>query len=654
MTLLQVAIAQAQVWSAYTRLHNPQEELHWSASRALVAYGPVSLPCLRFAVGAHHPPHVRFAAAVALHQLGDARGLPTLIEALRTLPPDLPAMAAELTRALVTVGAPDAVTALINVFPRLEWRDPHVLNCVCGVWSTLRDPRAIPVLIADGHQFPEHFERTLPVFGEMAIPALERMAHADDVSRNLLAVRALRHIHSPNSFRVLRELLRAAEPTLRSEACNALRGITLPGAARAAAGAVLDGFSTREAVELIVQGDTPGPALSALIQRRAAQPAGPSGDTPDAIIAALAYYVGLPATPQELMPPLARLISRDPDPRIAAAAARIIAYGPPVSVAAAESLQEPLLSRLSDTDQDLRATVGAALHRLGDPVGALLNARLTQAMPTEGLLTKIQALLRGGPEAGQVATQTVQQVSQWVTRLSRETVERINSGAGGTAREEVTDPRLSHLVRDLLRNALTALMRAVEPIQTGEMLGLCLAAVKVLARLPEAEARGAHKELVRALHTVKRISLRDWTATEGSPSDSRDIREVAEPLRTAAANLLVQAEGQACLPTLLEALHSPDDLVVHAAITALGRLGDGRALPRLQAIAADATHPVRLAATEAVATIRRLNPEMMTLLRAAPTDSQPDSLLRPSYGNNTPVEPDKLLRPALGESEPPR
>ena len=119
-----------------------------------------------------------------------------------------------------------------------------------------------------------------------------------------------------------------------------------------------------------------------------------------------------------------------------------------------------------------------------------------------------------------------------------------------------------------------------------------------------------------------------------------------EATAAAAAETLIDLYGADSFCLFLEALYSPYTEVIRTGMTALGMLGDSRALPHLRPITADDRHPCRDMAGQAIAQIQRTNPEMMSLLRgSAAAVGEPGTLLRAAYGNTGASSSDLLLRP---------
>src|SRR5579871_3170274 len=202
MDLLESAVLQGRVWFAYTRLIAPEEVERTRAMETLRAAGSASLPCLHLALKAGPMWRKRFAAAIVLHWLGDPQGMEALINALQWELPSTPTMATELEAALIRIGSPDAVTALLALWRTLpDWGETQAtMQSICRVWGTLRDPRALDGMIARAQRIPDLFEAYVPRFGEMAIIKLKPMLRDPNPAQRLLAARTLRHVAGLNSF----------------------------------------------------------------------------------------------------------------------------------------------------------------------------------------------------------------------------------------------------------------------------------------------------------------------------------------------------------------------------------------------------------------------------------------------------------------------
>ncbi len=656
MGLLHDAFLQAQIWRAFLRLKSPRDSERTQAMQTLRDAGNASLTCLHYAVNRADTPRVQFAAAVVLHWLGQQQGMTTLQEAMLWRLPSSPDLAAELESAFLTIGSPDAVTALLDLWRRLpDWGDHDAtMRIICRIWASLRDPRALEGLTSRALRIPELFLETVPAFGEMAVLPLERMLHEGSAPQRTLAVRTLGRIVSGRGFAVLTPILRDPDPDVRAVVPAALEttGGALP-AANAISEAIRAGYSSREAVETLVRIAPPHylETLLELVSGWDPRTASSSRHTHGAVLAALAALGNASWPDGRLISPLCALLNRRPSSDILTAVARVLTQIGPMGEIWDSLTRDTLWPLLACADTEARSAVAEALARLGQPQGRQLIQFVEANRPQENLLRKLQSLLRGGQDAGQVATQAVQQVSQWVSRLSKETAVRLNpTGIGGAEGGAVTpavvaeDTRLRELLRQLLANALDALAQAFRPEEAEERLALCVAAMRSLGRVGVPAALCARAELLRALSLVKY----SWVYENAGTGTFRksEQREIGGMVRTAAAETLIQLYGASSFALFLEALYAPYPEARGTAVYALGRLGDVRALSYLQSLVADTSHPLASVAQEAISTIRRTHPEIMILLRASSaTETRPDTLLRPASGNLTPVSPDLLLRP---------
>ena len=120
--------------------------------------------------------------------------------------------------------------------------------------------------------------------------------------------------------------------------------------------------------------------------------------------------------------------------------------------------------------------------------------------------------------------------------------------------------------------------------------------------------------------------------------------EVAELVRLTAAETLTLIYKSSVFSILIDALYSVHVPVIKTAIIALGQLGDPRALRHIQKLGFGETLSLYETVENAVSNIKKINPEMMTLLRGSSvSDAHPESLLRPA--NSRPDSaPEELLR----------
>lgn len=651
MSLLQYALTQAQIWRAYLKLNAPDDDERFRAMEALRSHGNDSLTCLRFALRRGDSPRLQFAAAVVLHRLGDAVGITTLIEALRWRLPAEPALASELESAFIAIGSPDAVNALLTLWWSLpDWDDHNkTMESICRVWKALRDPHALDGLIGRALRIPDLFLQTVPAFGEMAICRMEPMLREADPHVRKLAIRALGGIVSGRGFYLLSQGLRDPDPQVRAFVPAALESSGGGQAAyRVIVGSVQEGFSTREAVESLLRiGPVPYEALILLVSRWNTAGNASAGDTKQAVMAALSA-LEVAAWPNTLIvPALCDLLERGPTDDIAAATARVLAIRGPVGDAADLRVHQALLGLLTSVSGETRRQADKALARFGDNVGRQFGLLLESCIPKEKLFDRVQSILKNGGDATVLATQAVQQLTQWMTRMSKETVERLSQTGG--AREEITgdvyDNRIGGLMRGLVRNALTGLERSNQPERTEEMLALSIGGIRSTMRLAGPSIHENRDELILALHTVKQSLV--YTSPSSPAQRKSEMREVADELREAAAESLIACYGAGCFGIFVEAAFGLSMDVQRTGMAALGRLGDVRALPLLQPYSKDVGSPLAGTAQAAIAAIKRTNPEMMTLLRASSGgDAGGETLLRAAAGRPDDTAPDVLLRPS--------
>ena len=680
MGLWQTTQIQGQVWKACRQLNAEDEAERWQAVEALQGYGDASIAALRFIIRRTSAPRSRIAAAVALHLLHDPVGMEILKQMLSGGPAirediegyTLPRMPSELEAAFLRIGAPDAVTALIEAWDGIPKtaRYSNVLAGICHIWAELRDPRALEPLTASAPQIPELFVSTVPAFGEMAVPPLERMSRHTFPQCRSIAVSTLKNIKTPRSFKALVPLLRDPVPEVRALVPEALQTINGLGASEAIKTAIDAGWSSGRAIKTLASlgCDSPLPFL-AVVERWRPHPLSPPGDTEEAVIeavdvlgqtmrrhevmeAAVGMY-GHALRRNAVIQPLFALLQRKPGVELTTLLVRVIGERKPSGDPLDTETRAALVPLLAHPLSQVRNAASHSLLQYGDPIGRQLAEWLEADLPRGSLLTKIHSVLRGGADAGQVATQAVEQVGKWFTRVSKEAAERKNIPSGAEASPKAAsvpsyDPRLPELFRQLLGSTLAMLHYSTILEQIEELMATAVAAVRALEELEGSAGRCAVAELVRALHTVKYLDRTQLgTKPVGSGARVGERLEYGVRLRTAAADSLMELFGADSFAPLADALRSDQLPIVASSIAALRRLGDGRAVPLLQQVIAEPAHPCQQQALEALAEIRRQNPEMMTLLRGSSAhNAQPEMLLRPSYSDVGSSASNQLLRPA--------
>ena len=417
--------------------------------------------------------------------------------------------------------------------------------------------------------------------------------------------------------------------------------------------ALEDGYSTSQAIALLCKRDPlPYDALLRLVLRWDSQQEA-TGDTLDAVLAALPPLANMPLYSMgarcELQAHFCAVLARRPEPALIVGLARALATrGRETEVSDAQT-RMTLTALLPHPDAEVRQEVANALQFLGSPLGKSMLQLLEAAWPQPKLRDKFHALLRGGTDATNVANQAM----QWFTRVSKDAVDRWNAEVSGSSDTPApaSDPRCVELLRQLLNNALDALAKVADSDQTEQMRELAIACIRALVRLGAPAAQTAHSQIIRALYCV--MPPLKLTSREAQKYKGSRIVDDSDDVRLAAGQALLAMYGPESFPLFVEALDAPQISVRVTGIALLGELGDVRALPLLQALAANNDLLVSPPANAAIARIRQQNPETMTLLRASsPGDARPETLLRPALGNTNATPPDILLRPAERPAPP--
>lgn len=667
MELWESAMRQSRIWQASLRLNAPNSQMRAEAIAFLSQAGHAALPCLRVHLLRQWTPRVQFAAAVVLHRLGAPEGMQTLLDAMDDLLGEMePETVNLLEEAFLTIGSPDATQALQKLWPHLpEWRtnySPSIASqgCVpliCRVWANLQDPSVLDTLISYATRIPDLFPPTVAAFGQMAVRKLREASQSEDTFLRLLVVRTLQRIPGEPSFQTLVPLLRDLDPEVRAEACRAVTRIGTPQAfCEVLIKALQAGYSTEAAIHALATTGHPllFPTLMQLLDRAGALHAS-AHDTPQAVHAALSRLIQV-WPPEALVGTVCALLGRPLSEEVLLTGlAYLSGLQGRCPGQEEEYLQNTLWNLLAHPSPRVRTQAAQALQAWGDSNGMRFLDLLSESRPQGSFLEKLTTVLRGGPDASQAATQAVQQVQKWVTHLSREAVVRLSTGASDREKSRTPppqDPRAPALTRRLLAGGLRILHTTQAVEEAEQALEVSIMAIRALRRLGASEALSAQSELLQALYTRKSLTIALFSYTQdGMPITS--TREVAEPVREEAALTLIDFLGSESFGLFIAALEAPAQEVRGTAVLALGRLGDARAVPFLQALTADPSALVSSYAMQAMAEIRRSNPEMMTLLRGSSLpETNQETLLRPLPTAHTDSAPELLLRPTQGESRP--
>jgi hypothetical protein len=167
--------------------------------------------------------------------------------------------------------------------------------------------------------------------------------------------------------------------------------------------------------------------------------------------------------------------------------------------------------------------------------------------------------------------------------------------------------------------------------------------LRALAQLGPPAAKEAWHEIITVLHLPSQ-------AFANGPA--MQTKRLSEHPGAAAAETLMALYGPDSFGLFLAAIYSPHAAVARTGVTALGMLGDSRSISHLAWIAASDGHPCSEMAAQAIAQIKRTNPEMMSLLRgSAPLAHDTGTLLRAASGGSSDRSADRLLRPVTEPME---
>jgi HEAT repeat protein len=585
--------------------------------------------------------------------------LPVLIDALRYSSRTQKSSKDEITSCFLLIGSPDATQALIGVWQQLSNLNDNdaTAELICGIWRSLSDRSMLPVLCSSSAQTPSLFLETISVFGDEALPDLRTLASDKDPDRRIMALRGLERIAGNSGAHIVAPLLRDCNPEVRSLAASTLEAVSGPVTTlNALVVAHRAGFSTATSVQMLVLYNPPElfALLAGLLTRydpdrsviESGKQAPTSADTVGAAREAALAFVNCPWPHAQVTQILCGVTNRGVHPSIISAIALAIAERGRAGDDSDILAYKTMYRQLTIVNRDARAASAAALVKLGEPLGARLEALLDSGRPQGNLLRNLQSALVNSQDVGQAMSEAVQHVTTWFNRVSRVTAKRFSTDAveDNLTDAALKDGRTPELLRKLQANVLDSLERAESAEETIEAVSLGVGTVRALARLGGDAAQLADNEIkrtytfVRSHHSEDSISAGNMRGSENDP---------ANMLREAAGQALIAIHGSACLDTLTGGLNHQDDAVKVTSALTLARLGDRRAAPLLQPLLDSGSAAVARAAREALTAIKRGNPEMMTLLRSSSSaDARPDTLLRPSTGVSDALSSELLLRPA--------
>ena len=644
MAILKRAYDNVIVWQAISKLNSPLASIRLEAMNTLRSCKEESLWPLKIACQNRNQPNSQIGAAIVLHWLGDEKGMQTLLAALKTDLPERLELQPLMEYAFLTINPQDAVSVLQKVWNEIPGWDTRteVRSCICRVWVRIKNPVVLDDLAAQAIRFPLLFESSAAAFGASALPMLERMSRDPSSQLRSLSIRVLKQIPLARSFEALTPLLEDPIPSVRSDIPEALM---MTGGAAATvcelSKAISKGYATASGMKLLLQINPTEllPIIFSLIETWK-----PSASVSDRSETALVY--GLSALensmtlPHQFVPPLVELVSQSNSTKVTVAISKVFRrHG------LAEPAKSALTLQLSSPRQRVREEIAALLHKNGDRFGEEFILFLETCRPQESLVNRLHVVLRADPDSAQAASQLVKQVTNWFSKVSKEAAGRLNLAPAAMMKPDpiLSNPRLLEHLRLLLKASLAQLEEDFTVEDAGESITSCVTALRGLGKLSPGFAKLARKEIVAALHSRK--SLRSIAEENEKMEAIMNSSDVADMVRLSAAETIIQTYAKNSFPILVEALFSSQHPVRKSAIISLGQFGDPRAINYLQMTASTASSPFFEETQEAIAAIKKLNPEIMSLLRGSSSaDAHPDLLLRPAAGASTSAL--NLLRPS--------
>jgi len=470
------------------------------------------------------------------------------------------------------------------------------------------------------------------------------MTQEPDVHRRKVAVRALFHIRTANAFSALAPCLRDVDIEVRALIPDALER----SGGRAAAvieisSAVRAGFPSVNAI-LMLRDARPfdlSVTLTEMLENWSPQLA--TGRIGDLIVLSLRSLLDTVIDVRRALMAVCRLIHCVNEPNVVLVVIEAIETlatrcRPPEPMA-----MEAIAGLLTNSYAIVRRTAAASLERMGNPYPARVLEYLNSAKPQDNFFSQLQVILRGGRDAGQAASQAMQQVTRWIARITSDAPRGDLDPLNARFESVKTDPRLPTTLAHMLSAGVSRSSPAADENETEERARFIAAVLCGVATLGLPTASATWSDLVKVLH----LSAESFTPTGGTPN-----WKCHESIAAAAIETVLSLYGADCFGLLLEPLYSPRGEVVRTGIAALGILGDTRAIPHLRTLASNTDHPASQMAAQAIAQIKRTNPEMMTLLRgSASAGPEPRTLLRAASGQPDARSSANLLRPTYEATE---
>ncbi|MDE2125912.1 MAG: HEAT repeat domain-containing protein [Armatimonadetes bacterium] len=644
-----------------------------SCVEQLVAEGRAALPQVMIARRCGIAPRAQFAAAAAAIRLGSEDDS-LLLDRLTRHNHHWSTFVGPLRDALIASGSEHMMQPLIEAWSQATAK-PFVRNSepddalglsptrsvIAAVWRNWRDPAAIPAITATCLESPAAFLNLMPLFGAEAVSALAQMAESGSSEVRLMAARSLASVSHPDTRQVLGRLLYDEEQAVRDLAADGL-AVTLGTAAAAPAildalaagyaschGARVASASAPSGWQEIVRGyllnlaDSssdghryrldveqlvlPASLAAAIGVERTSDPAGP----------ALTWLDALAASPgsAEMAAKLAAQLTRGDT----LGGIRIGAINKVAALAAASRMPRDeainaLRCAACAVDGGVRDAASTALSSLGDRLGEQFAFCIAEVVVRQSPVAVAKALAVGEPDAGVRAARALRKWGSVMRAALRN--ERIESSPALPVSRDM-EPMLRLGLNCASTCLLTAPVAGLGPVSAYGAACCNLLSDRRLEISPETETT-----LVAALRVVR------FGVEYGSEETAGQRKSVAidfgEPIRFAAANTIAARRLPAAFDALCDIANSYAPGLPAAGIAGLVTLGDMRALPVLERIAAAGGADAKRA-RDAAAAIRGMNTDAAVLLRPSGGSVTPShELVRPA-GHSADSDPVQLLRP---------
>ncbi len=608
------------IYQAVRQISSGNRAVRENAAAFLKMHSEVSIPILEKILNRSRDHRRQFFAAAILHKLGHPRGIQFLMGYLVWRLPSSPNISCELAEAILEIDSPEASAALLDVWPSIPIHSDNIQihQLICKLCAEMKENRILEVLLVQAHRLPELFLKTVTVFGEQSLPYIEKLLQDKDPARRKLAVDAAKSIQSSSLYHVLVPMLRDSSPEIRDAVPAAMLGIrNAKTVVEEIEFAVLEGWSSIAAVQAITSlRKSPDKWLAPLLDRWPPSNTVNGGDTKETVLYVLSHLTTFSPDSTLIRVTVCRLLERAIDYDIAKAAMTYLAEEQPSDSALNECIVSALLPWLSAIDPNIRAVTAEALSRYGSNIGVQHEALLNSSYPRETVLHKFQVMLRGSNSDLNTPSQSVRTLKELDIFAYRP------PGWDDYLQRDIVPVKISkELIRqltNLLKNVCKEMISPSKLQNTPDLLASGIAAIRTLGEVYISNRAIISMELQKIV--MQPDSLQHQIRN--------NYQEVTRILRSEAAASLSCVSRETSFVVFLEAACTNRLEVQLSGISALGFLGDVRAMPLLTSFLNGQEESLKPAARAAIKAVQDKNPEIITLLRASVESIDPSTLLR--------------------------